>query len=273
MAFVLRVEFLVALAVGVTGCGWGPVRCDEPDNSCFTAPPGPSVTLHQLRQQARGAYSADAGVPLQNVVVTAFNSCASGCVGGHVGDTWLQETSPLSATNCPLLPDGTARACAIQVFQPSFSPTGFHPSIGDVVNTSGGGYQEFQCATCGHPPSPFPDPYFVPEIAKPTVISAGVTPPPPPIPVTMDDLQNNTTLYMGVLVTLQNVTAGGPPNTHGDIPIMGSNPANGLVIVEEMVPMASVVSGTHWDSITGIATYFYNPEIIPRMPSDLVNQH
>lgn len=232
------------------------------------------------------------------VVVTAVDTYDED-QGGHIGNIWVQEVSSASGTDplvpCPLVSGGRSRACGMQLFGPILSPTGYHPSVGDVVDISGGGYTEFDCSgVCGSPPQPFPENRFIPEIGQARVTSSGVAPAVQPIPVTVADLEMHNNAYIGLLVEVRDVTAIAEPDCRGEIAV---NPGSGgLKLTQQLMPFPHgaarvdnrpgrlcanaptvtdpdrIRNGTRWDRIVGIAGYFYGPKLAPRSPEDLTGQ-
>ena len=53
------------------------------------------------------------------------------------------------------------------MFSPSFSPAGFRPAEGDLVNILGGAYNEFTCATCS---TPFTAGDFLPQVSMAAMV-------------------------------------------------------------------------------------------------------
>jgi hypothetical protein len=221
-------------------------------------------------------------------------------MGGHVGNVWVQEVlAPgmpgAPAVNCPELPGGRGRVCAIQLFNAHLAPTGYHPMVGDLVDVTGGEYQEFSCATCAGGRG-FPDGHFIPEVSGGRVTGSGVAPVPVPVPVTLAELEGNIDLYQGVLVELRDVTATGEPDCRGEIPLGGASTSvkltqqlvafpHGALRVDArpgrmcagfsppaMPDPERIRAGTRWERVVGIAGYFYGPKLTPRTPEDLVGQ-
>ncbi len=214
-----------------------------------------------------------ATVTVRAVSVTAIDRYDETSTG-RVGTIWAQEVSAPGDTTdrfapCPLLPDRSGRVCAISMFSPTFSPTGYRPVEGDLVDITGGAYNEFVCATCG---TPFSNGDFLPQISYSVMVRAGVAPRATPIPVTLDEALAHFRELMGVLVTIEDVTATTDPDARfGEMTIAGSG-RTGLSLAPQLTAIPGAHAGTHWDRITGVLTYFYNPKLLPRAPSDLVGQ-
>jgi hypothetical protein len=265
---------LALFCVLVTACApLGDARCDEPDHACDTPPSSAGrLSLRTLRTRAP-RYPEGAPVTVRAVSVTAIDRYDE-TQSGRLGTIWAQEVSPPGDTAdrfapCPLLPDRSGRVCAISMFSPGFSPTGYRPVEGDLVDISGGAYNEFVCATCG---SPFANGDFLPQVSSAVLVRAGVAPQAAPIPVTLDEILAHYRDLMGVLVTVENVTANTDPDARfGEMTIAGSG-RTGLSLAPQLTPIPGARAGTRWDRITGVVTYFYNPKLLPRSPSDLVGQ-
>lgn len=253
--------------------GLGEARCDEPDRSCGAAPASDGrLSVRALRERAP-RYPEGAAVTVRAVSVTAIDRYDE-TSSGRVGTIWAQEVSAPGDTAdrfapCPLLADRSGRVCAISMFSPTFSPTGYRPVEGDLVDITGGAYNEFVCATCG---TPFSNGDFLPQVSNSVMVRAGVAPRATPIAVTVDEVLAHYRELMGVLVTVENVTASTDPDARfGEMTIAGSG-RTGLSLAPQLTAIPGARAGTRWDRITGVVTYFYNPKLLPRAPSDLVGQ-
>lgn len=269
-----RTVLALSLALLLTACGGTrEAACDEPDRACNEPPTAlGSLTVRTLR--ARNPRLAEgAGVNLHALRVTAIDTYDE-TRSGRVGTLWAQEFSPPGDITdrfapCPLLPDASGRMCAISMFSPAFSPTGYRPAEGDLVDVTGGAYNEFTCATCG---SPFAEGNFLPQVASAVLVRAGVAPPVAPIAVTVDEILAHYRELMGILVTVENVTAATDPDARFGEMIIAGPPRTGLSLAPQLTPLAGARAGTRWDRITGVVTYFYNPKLLPRSPGDLIGQ-
>jgi hypothetical protein len=264
-----------ALILSALGCSDVPstVRCDEPDNSCnrpFLRSTTPLSALRDPNPMTRVMEGTP--VDARNLQVTAYDELDE-TMNGDVGTVYVQETIPVGASTdrflpCPMLPDGMARVCGISTFNTQFSPLAYRPKVGDLVDMSGGQYDEFDCSgVCGSPPQPFPDGRFLPQVRSPTIRSAGVAPLPPPVRVTVQDLMDHNAALIGVLVEVANVTAVGPADRRGEIQITPDR--NGPKLAMQMVTIPGVVAGTRWARVVGVVSYFYGPKLIPRTLADL----
>lgn len=264
----------VLLTLSVAGCSdkLDTVRCDELGNPCNRPYLQNTMTLLSLRGRQVPEGSP---VDLRSVQITAVDNYDED-EGGSVGSVWVQGRYPVGDPSdrfnpCPILPDGSARVCGISTFGTVLAPTGYHPNVGDLVDVSGGAYDEFDCSgVCGTPPQPFPDGRFLPQLREPTVRSAGVAPPTAPLPVSINDILQNNQALIGVLVEVTDVTATAAPDQRGEIAI--SPGRDGLKLTQELTPVAGVQAGTRWDRVVGVVSYFYGAKLIPRSTADLVNQ-
>ena len=264
-----------ALVLSALGCSDmpGAQRCDEPDNSC-NRPFLRSTTPISALRNPDPARRVAVGTPVdaRNLQVTAFDEYDE-TMGGNVGTVYVQETIPAGNTAdaflpCPLRPNRMARVCGISTFNTTFSPLAYRPRVGDLVDMSGGSYDEFDCSgVCGSPPQPFPDGRFLPQVRSPTIRSAGVAPLPTPVVVTVQDLTVHNAALIGVLVEVANVTAIGPADRRGEIQITADR--NGPKLALQMVNIPGVVAGTRWARVVGVVSYFYGPKLIPRTLADL----
>jgi hypothetical protein len=275
----VRSHHLSALAIAALlsalGCSDTPGtrRCDEPDNSCdrpFLRSTTPLSALRDPNMMTRVAVGTP--VDARNLQVTAYDELDE-TMNGSLGTVYVQETiAPGNPADpflpCPLLPDGSARVCGISTFNTQYSPLAYRPKVNDLVDMSGGQYDEFDCSgVCGSPPQPFPDGRFLPQVRSPTIRSAGVAPAPIPVRVTVADLMTHNAALIGVLVEVANVAAAGPPDRRGEIQLTADR--NGPKITQEMVAIPGVTAATRWSSVVGVVSYFYGPKLVPRSLADL----
>ena len=258
---------------GCTGIPTSPT-CDEPDHSC-NRPLGNGATSLQSLRSADPAQRAPAGVTVdaRSLQVIAFDGYDETSAGA-VGTVYVQQVIAAGDTSnrfspCPLLDDRSARVCGISTYRAVFAPLAYRPSVGDLVDLSGGVYEEFDCSgVCGTPAQPFPNGAFLPQVNGPTVKSAGVAPQGGPLHVTVADLAAHNQELIGTLVQVDDVTATAAPDRRGEIAI--SPAPNAVALTQEMMPITGVTAGTHWAHVIGVVSYFYTPKLIPRTPADLV---
>lgn len=269
-----RSSVLPALfALSLVGCSDPLKRCDEPDRSCNRPYLQGSTPLARLRDPNMATRVPEGtAVDARNLQVTAYDELDE-TMDGDLGTVYVQETIPAGDTTdpflpCPLLPDRSARVCGISTFNTQFAPLAYRPKVGDLVDMSGGAYDEFDCSgVCGSPPQPFPDGRFLPQMREPTIRSAGVAPQPTPVRVTVEDIATHNAALIGVLVEVSNVTVAAAPDRRGEIQITGDR--NGPKMTQEMVAIPGVAMGTRWSRVVGVVSYFYGPKLIPRTLADL----
>jgi hypothetical protein len=263
---------LLASAVGCVGAPVSP-HCDEPDNSCNRPYLQSTTPLSALRNpDPMRRVAVGTPVNARNVQVTAYDEYDED-MNGSLGTVYVQETiAPGDPSDpflpCPLLPDRSGRVCGISTFNTRFDPLAYRPKINDLVDMSGGSYDEFDCSgVCGSPPQPFPDGRFLPQVRQPTLRSAGVAPAPVPVRVTVADIMNHHAALIGVLVEVSNVTVAAAPDRRGEIQITSDR--NGPKLTQEMLAIPGVTVGTRWSRVVGVVSYFYGPKLIPRTLADL----
>jgi hypothetical protein len=230
-------------------------------------------TVRRLRERTPERFPEGRSVNIRAVTVTAVDRYDENNMG-RLGTVWAQELSPPGDTSdrfvpCPLLPDRSSRVCAMSTFSPTFTPSGFRPVVGDLVDIVGGAYTEFTCASC---PAAFAMGDFLPQVSMPSLVRVGVAPPVEPIPVTLDEVLAHYRELMGVLVVIEDVTARTNPDARfGEMNIAGET-RTGLSLAPQLTPIPNAQMGTHWDRIVGVVTFFYNAKLLPRSSADLVNQ-
>lgn len=269
----LTAALFTAIFTYSLGCSdtLGTVRCDELGNTCNRPYLQNAMTLLSLRARQVAVGSSVSLLSMQLTAVDTYDEDQR----GSVGSVWLQGLYPVGDPSdrfspCPITPDGSARVCGISTFSTVLAPTGYHPRVGDLVDVSGGSYDEFDCSgACGSPPQPFPDGHFLPQLREPTVRSAGVAPLATPLPVSINDILQHNQELIGLLVEVTDVTAVAAPDRRGEIAI--SPGRDGLKLTQELTPINGVMANTHWDRVIGVVSYFYGAKLIPRTTADLVN--
>jgi hypothetical protein len=141
--------------------------------------------------------------------------------------------------------------------------------VGDIANVQGGAYDEFTCEPCR---MQFDEGHSLPEVGMPTVERVGTSRSPDPIDVTLAQLTDpeHGDDYLGILVRITDSVTTMAYNTHNaEITI-----APGIQMTAQLTPLNDpttgqvLPAGTHLRNIVGIASYFYNPKIIPRSVND-----
>jgi hypothetical protein len=218
-----------------------------------------------------------------NVVVTAIDDYLESA-SGNTGDVWVQQvyTNP-TFDGCAPLADGR-RVCGIQLFAPSFVPAGSSLLTGDLVNVSGGRYDEFDCTVCCRPPANpcrFMD-RILPEFSQASVERVGTGIVPVVVPATLEQIALNGDRYTGVLVRIEGELMLTMPARgdigRGEIPIAN---AGGMKLSSQIGPLVDRASGrplfdpatgqlnfTRLRNVTAIVSYFFGNKLLPRSPQD-----
>jgi hypothetical protein len=272
-------RIVLGLTAALGGCvGYDQAVCDDP-NPHACDPHGATSTqqLSDFRTSNTASRPAlNSAVDVRNVVVVAVDNYLESATG-HTGDIWVAErVIDASFMGCVPDPMSGGRVCGMQVFSPAYVPAGSRVIVGDLVNVSGGQYQEFDCTPCCQPPRA-PCTFMgrtLPELAQPSVERVGSSAPLQPVQVSLADVLNGGDAYTGVLVQLTDDVMTGAPNTRGEFPI-GPN----VTITPELTPLNDpsspdsmpqpLAQGTTLHHLTGIVSYFYSPKIMPRSINDL----
>lgn len=269
---------LSALALDCNGPLYG--ACDDPPGGHLGANgtcPGGSTTGQRIAdfRQSNAAQRPTLGIPVdfRNVEIIGVDDYLG--VDGKVGDIFVQQRiSDMNFPGCVPDPVHGGRVCGIQLFSPSTVPAGAHVTLGDIVNVSGGTYEEFTCQTCS---TGFDPGRSLPEIGMPSVERTGSGIAAQPIDVTVAQLTDpdHGDDYVGVLVRVTDmVTTAAPRPSTGSILI-----ASGLTMTAQLTPLNDPATGqplpvgTHLINIVGIASYFFGPEIHPRSVNDYTVVH
>jgi hypothetical protein len=267
----LRLGFAAAtLAVATTSCvGYDQRVCDDLDTRACDHPAVPAQRLRDFRQRNLAARpTVGSAVQVPNVVVTAVDTYQE--PGGDVGDVWVQErVAEADFDGCVAHPLG-GRVCGMQLFSPTPVPAGTRLLAGDLVDVSGGRYDEFDCTPCcaaPRPPCRFTG-RTLPELSVTNVTRLGSARPPDAIPVTLADITTQGDAMTGVLVRVMGeftLTATRRPNEF-DIGM-------GIVVTNQLTPLTdaqgmALVAGARVRNITGIVSYFFGTKLIPRSTMD-----
>lgn len=273
---------LLALLFALPACvGYTQRYCDDLDpNACDTVA-RPGRRLAEYRQADRAARPAvGTAVDIRYLSVTAVDDFQESATGS-IGDIWVQErVMDPSFQGCVPHPQG-GRVCGIQLFAPTFIPAGARPLEGDIVNVSGGRYEEFDCTPCCAPPRPpcrFTNGRTLPELSMTSVERVGSARAPDPVDATLDQILANGDAYMGVLVRITDEVEIGATDTRGEIDVAGFE-AQQLKISNQLTALVDprspadapqpLAAGTRLRGLTGIVSFFFGPKIIPRSRADL----
>ncbi len=235
------------------------------------SPLGSGLRLRDVQDPSKKACNgmpcAGQTVNVTSVVVTAIDTFDETQNGKSRGTIFLQDA------------DIAGPFAGISLYSPTFVPANLRVAPGDVVDMVG---QYTEQTTIGSTVT-FPPGTFLPQMSKPQVSPSFETPFPAPALVSVSDLDNFTTgrQWIGMLVTLQDVTVVGSPTAKGSGRVAANvtNTANGLQMNNELFDLQawtgtntsnSFAPGTHFKSITGIVDFFFNIFICPRSMADLV---
>jgi hypothetical protein len=252
--------------------------CDELDNSC-NQPVTPPQYLSDFRQNnAMARPAAGTALAMTNLTVSAIDTY-SDSPSNRTGNIYVQQFitadqlmhDPHFASFMGCAPYMGGAMCGIQVFGATIVPVGSQLLAGDLVNVNGGMYDEFTCMTCS---SPFPAGQSLPELAMVTLQRIGSGAPPAPVPVSLATLAAGGNPYVGVLVTISDASVPLSLSSSGKLTLGTS----GIELSTDLSPlvdgMGMPVSDTDTLShLTGIVTYFYSLQFMPRSPADYVVTH
>jgi hypothetical protein len=200
--------------------------------------------------------AAQPRVDIQRAVVTAIDNYDETRDGKGRGAVYVQDVS------------SSRPYSGVSLYRPSLLPSSSTPAPGDVFQLVGGQYQENK--TIGSTVD-FGDKYL-PQIAFATGNFAFEYVPPPPAAVSVADLSTweSGKAYVGMLVTLSNVTIDawkndGKGRVTGALGAGRDAPAlsNELMDVE-----AATQRRTTFKSVTGVVTFFFNLKVAPRSAAD-----
>ena len=193
------------------------------------------------------------------LIVDNFDETHNGSSAGNV----YAEDLPVNGVVTPY--------AGITLFNVAYNPPTLRVGPGDVVDMHGS-YQEF----AGPSSSPFNPGQTLPELVGSTVSLRFEYKAPDPVTIQLKDLDAYDTgrQWIGMLVKIENVTAGAPtPSSSGRFQLKldatGTAPgmSNALFDLEKSgVPL---VANTKFKSITGIVQYFFNFTICPRSKADI----
>jgi len=252
---VRRILPLFPLVVLALGCS---LRAGDPPADYQPNVLGTGLRLRDVQTPSKGL--AGQNVLVTSAVVTAIDNFDETVNGKSRGTIYLQDV------------DVSGAYAGISLFSPSFIPANLRLSPGDVVDLNG---QYVEQKTIGTTVN-F-DPAFLPQLVKPAVTFRYETKPPEPVVIPVTDLDNFDTgrKWVGVLVTVQNVTVAVGPvadKTGTRVTANFTINANSPSISNELYPLAvgAFPDDTTFKSVTGVVTFFFNLKIAPRSAADLV---
>lgn len=218
---------------------------------------GPGMRLRDVQDPANGL--AGQVVDVTSTVVTAIDNFDETKDGKSRGTVYLQDV------------DIPGPLAGISLFSPTFVPANLRLAPGDVVDMNG---QYVEQQTIGSTVNFAPN--FLPQMAKPTVQQRFETNLPAPVVIDVTDLDDFSKgrRWLGMLVQVQNVTVAHGPSADGSgrVTAQFNSFVNGAAISNELwdLPAGYFPDNTHFTSITGLVTFFFNLKIAPRSAADLV---
>jgi hypothetical protein len=252
----LRPLFQVAtLALVVTAAACSQRPGDDP------APSSPSVLGHGKR--LRDVQQPNAGFVNQQVlvtsaVVTAVDNFDETGDGKSRGTIYLQDV------------DVAGPYAGISLFAPSFQPANLRLAPGDVVDLNG---QYVEQQTIGTTVNFAP--FFLPQLVQPATTFRYETAVPQPVEIPLTDLNDFNTgrKWIGMLVTIKNVTVEMAPiadKTGKRRTAAFSSDKGSPAVSNELFEFENFPAGQTFKSLTGIVTFFFNLKLAPRSAADLV---
>ena len=238
----------------------------------YTATPlGNGLRIHDIQNPASPHYSPNKSVNVTSIVVNWLDTYDETQDGKSVGTVYVQDVG------------STVPYSGMGVFEPSYVPSDLRVLPGDVIDFVGP-YQEV--TNIGS--AMFPTGQVLPQLAKPVGNFRYEFETAPAVAVSLDDLNDYAKgrQWEGMLVTVTDVytaeaqCAPDPScNSSSDritfpvLSVAGTVPnANNVAISNELYAASKPVfaAGTHFQSVTGIVTWFFSYHIAPRTPADLV---
>ncbi len=218
-----------------------------------------------------GGSCAGQNVNVTSVVVTAVDNFDETHNGKSRGTIFVQDA------------DIAGPFAGVSLYSPTFVPANLRLAPGDVIDMNG---QYVEQKTIGSTVN-F-GAAFLPQMNKPQVVQSFETQLPKPVVIPLTDLESFATgrKWIGMLVTIENVTcqfAPSPPDASGRISADITSIVNGPAINNELWDLQaydaqnpnnpnSFPAGQSFKSVTGIVDFFFSLFIAPRSADDLVKQ-
>ena len=237
----------------------------DPPAPYTPSPLGNGLRIHDVENPSSKAYAPNTTVDVTSIVVNWVDSYDETHDGKSVGTVYVQDVGSVAPYS------------GISVYSPSYVPSDLRVLPGDVIDFIGP-YQEV--TNIGS--ATFPTGQTLPQLAKPVGTFRYEFETSPPALIQLSDLNDYTKgrQWEGMLVTISDAYLGEvqidnsgfrityPLLAHaGDVPI-NSN----VAISNELygINRTSFTSGQHFQSVTGVVTWFFSYHIAPRSPADLV---
>ena len=165
----------------------------------------------------------------------------------------------------------------IQLYETTYEPANIQFATGDVIDLTGA-YQDYAY-------SGFPAGQSYPELDKPIATFRFEYTAPAPVKIDINDLQVNTQAqfdkgyqWLGMLVEVDNVSlvAALADDGKGRVsgPLITAGGSNAPTIANQLYDLQTTAYpvGQKFTKIIGIVTYFFNFQISPRSPADIVTE-
>lgn len=253
-------RFFAASLLVLAGCS-----TLEPDPPApYTPNPlGSGLRIADVQDPKASAYAPNTNVDLTSLSVLWVDTFDETQDGKSMGTVFVQDFG------------STAPYSAISVFQPSFVPSDLRPLPGDVIDFVGP-YQEVTSIGSAI----FTVPETLPQLAKPVGTFRYEYPGLTPRSIALGDLNDYATgrQWEGMVVTVHDVYAiagaasgGRVTYTLATSPSAATN-VNTVSMSNEEYDLKSTdfPPATHFQSVTGLVTWFFSYHIAPRYPADLV---
>jgi hypothetical protein len=270
---------LASLAAIAAGCS---SLSADPPAPYTPSPLGSGLRLSQIQDPSSKNYNpclnpvpSDCGsFDASSIVVTWLDTFDETMDGKSLGTLYLQDVGN------PLAYSG------IGSYDTDFVPASLTPLPGDVLDFDGPYAESASIGSAMFNPGT-----FLPQFYKPVGTFRYEFVPPPPLEITAQDLNEDTSKpdgnfaharqYMQMLVTVKDVivakgvsVAGGAGHrvTYLVESADGGASSTGVSISNELYNLQATdfPAGTHFSSVTGIVTWFYSFHIAPRTVADLV---
>jgi hypothetical protein len=257
----------VAVPLGVLeGC----VSGGDPPAQVTPSPVGTGSHIKDVVDPTRPGHLATASATISGATYLWTDTYDETGTGKSLGSIYVQDmlsTDPYSGAS---------------IFEGTYIPEDLQPVAGDVLDITGT-YSE--STSVGK--AIFTAPDVLPQFAKPTIVSRFEYVPPTPRVIDPTDLNdyNKGRQWLGMLVTITNVTFGSNVGDDGNgrdsAKITPDTSTTGATVTNEFFNLAAwnngagggiIAKGQKVKSITGIVTWFFNYHVVPRSPGDIVVQ-
>jgi hypothetical protein len=221
------------------------------------------LTIAAVQNPQSKQYAPNTTVNLPSVTVLWVDTFDETMDGKSMGTVFVEDFG----SNAPY--------SAISVYQPSFVPSALRPLPGDVLDMAGP-YQEVTSIGSAM----FASGHTLPQLAKPVGSFRYEWPLGGPRTIDLGDLDDYAKgrQWEGMIVTVHDVYAGPGTTSGGRVtvaltaaPDAGTNIDTVAMSNEEYdLKQTDFPPGTHFQSVTGLVTWFFSYHIAPRSPADLV---